>query len=79
MLYNLVFFFLSACKIGFFGVNCSMTCPNGTFGKDCQSICSCYPCHHADGCTKGYMLAGPSIYCSQIEINFEERSLFKYL
>lgn len=38
------------CEIGFYETNCSTKCPNGTFGKDCQQICNCSPCHHANGC-----------------------------
>lgn len=41
------------CETGFRGLNCTLQCPNGTYGKDCQEICSCeIDCHHVFGCFK---------------------------
>lgn len=42
----------TACKDGFFGVNCSTKCPVMYFGPSCGFMCSCSidQCHHITGC-----------------------------
>lgn len=45
---------VKGCEPGFIGLNCTLHCPKGIYGKDCQHICSCEvkDCHHVFGCFK---------------------------
>ncbi|XP_078335226.1 uncharacterized protein LOC111100057 [Crassostrea virginica] len=42
---------------GYFGSFCNLTCPRGTFGRDCggncSGLCPFESCHHEFGCTTG--------------------------
>lgn len=42
-----------ACEDGYFGTNCALKCRYPTFGKQCQSLCTCdiQNCDYANGCT----------------------------
>lgn len=46
------FCFVIACRIGFYGPNCSDACVHPGYGKDCQMECNCTKslCSHIDGC-----------------------------
>ena len=44
--------FLTACRVGFNGPNCSETCVYPGYGRDCQMTCHCNEqfCSHINGC-----------------------------
>lgn len=43
-----------ACLSGYFGTNCSTTCPYPYYGKFCEKACHCnaIDCDHAFGCQR---------------------------
>ena len=45
-------FIIIACEIGFHGPDCVLPCGYPSFGKNCQSMCSCAKefCDFVDGC-----------------------------
>lgn len=47
--------YVKECETGFYGPSCTTKCPQGTYGMDCQQICSCEikDCHHVFGCFTG--------------------------
>lgn len=47
-----VWLYMSACPLGYFGMNCSSKCVHPYYGLKCKSKCSCYhgDCHHIHGC-----------------------------
>lgn len=46
------FYLFSACKVGYYGLNCEDKCPSPYFGQRCKSECNCTEnsCHHVYGC-----------------------------
>lgn len=46
---------LLECKVGYWGVNCTLPCPFNSYGRACQMNCDCSEdeCDLAVGCQNG--------------------------
>lgn len=49
------------CWPGFFGYNCTNTCPEGFYGKFCRGKCNCSQCDKVSGCKQNSSSQGTAI------------------
>lgn len=65
------FLVISACSVGYFGPNCSLSCRYPNYGLGCQLNCNCETehCNHITGCQTSSIAASTDTGIYTLHIN----------